>query len=224
MLVIWQQRMENKMPSVSNLVKKADYDTKISEPEKKITDHNHNKYITTPEFNTLTASIFNARLVQEHLITKTDFDAKLSSLNRKITANKTKHLLVENELKKLKTFDSSYIIDKSYFEEDGTQNYLVFQSINRDFKVIANTGYVSSWKSKGLSAESCLKQNSITYTHGKTVKIYIVYEISASSSFNEDSTLKRQASISTDILFMELDLIEKVVFYFQAVDSVKTLE
>ena len=144
MLVIWQQRMENKMPSVSNLVKKADYDTKISELEKKITDHNHNKYITTPEFNTLTASIFNARLVQEHLITKTDFDAKLSSLNRKITANKTKHLLVENELKKLKTFDSSYIIDKSYFEEDGTQNYLVFQSINRDFKVIANTGYVSS--------------------------------------------------------------------------------
>ena len=127
MLVIWQQRMENKMPSVSNLVKKADYDTKISELEKKITDHNHNKYITTPEFNTLTASIFNARLVQEHLITKTDFDAKLSSLNRKITANKTKHLLVENELKKLKTFDSSYIIDKSYFEEDGTQNYLVFQ-------------------------------------------------------------------------------------------------
>ena len=71
---------------------------------------------------------------------------------------------------------------------------------------------------------SCLKQNSITYTHGKTVKIYIVYEISASSYFNEDSTLKRQASISTDILFMELDLIEKVVFYFQAVDSVKTLE
>ena len=154
MLVIWQQRMENKMPSVSNLVKKADYDTKISELEKKITDYNHNKYITTPEINTLTASIFNARLVQEHLITKTDFDAKLSSLNRKITANKTKHLLVENELKKLKTFDSSYIIDKSYFEEDGTQNYLVFQSINRDFKVIANTGYVSSWKSKGLSAEN----------------------------------------------------------------------
>ena len=34
---------------------------------------------------------------------KTDFDAKLSSLNRKITSNKTKDLLVENELKKLKT-------------------------------------------------------------------------------------------------------------------------
>ena len=90
------------------------------------------------------------------MITKTDFDAKLSSLNRKITQNKTKHFLVENEFKKLKTFDSSYFIGKSHFEEDGTQNYLVFQPLNKYFKVITNinTGYVSSWKSKGLSAEN----------------------------------------------------------------------
>ena len=40
-------------------------------------------------------------------MTNVDFDAKLSSLNRKITVNKTKHLLVENEFKKLKTFDLS---------------------------------------------------------------------------------------------------------------------
>ena len=57
---------------------------------------------------------------QENLITKTDFDAKLSKLNRKITANKTKHLLVENEFKKLKTFGSIYFRDKSHFQEDGT--------------------------------------------------------------------------------------------------------
>ena len=53
----------------------------------------------------MAASVFNARLSQTNLITKTDFDAKLSSLNRKITSNKSKHLLVANELKKLKTFD-----------------------------------------------------------------------------------------------------------------------
>ena len=94
--------VENKIPSVSSLVKKTDYDTKISELEKKLTDHNHDKYITTPEFNALPADVFNARLAQANLITKTDFDAKLSSLNRKITANKSKHLLVENELKKIK--------------------------------------------------------------------------------------------------------------------------
>ena len=76
------------------------------------------------------------------------------SLNKKINQNKTKHLLVENELNKLKTFDSSYFIGNSHFEEDGTQNYLVFQPLNKDFKVITNTDYISSWKSKGLSAES----------------------------------------------------------------------
>ena len=77
------------------------------------------------------------------MITKTDFDAKLSSLNRKITQNKSKHLLVENELNKLKTFDSSYFIGKSHFEEDGTQNYLVFQPLNKCFKVVANAKYIS---------------------------------------------------------------------------------
>ena len=64
------------------------------------------------------------------MITKTDFDAKLSNLNRKVTQNKSKHLLVKNELSKLKTFDSDYFIGKSHFEEDGTQNYLVFQPMS----------------------------------------------------------------------------------------------
>ena len=69
--------VEHKIPDVSSLVKKTNYDTKISELEKKLTDHNHDKYITTPEFNTLAADVFNARLAQATLITKTDFDAKL---------------------------------------------------------------------------------------------------------------------------------------------------
>ena len=85
--------------------------------------------------------------------------------------------------------------------------------------MIADTDYVSSWKSKGLSAEtikppttsdniltpavsyygtktrvkfigSCLKQPKISYTHGKVVNIYIVYELGASSSHNNDPTLK----------------------------------
>ena len=53
--------VENKIPSVSNLVKKTNCNTKISELEKKLTDHNHDQYITTPEFNSLAASVFNAR-------------------------------------------------------------------------------------------------------------------------------------------------------------------
>ena len=61
-----------------------------------------------------------------HLVTKTDFDNSISSINNKIVANKTKNESIENELKKLKTLDLSYLVGKSHFEEDGTQNYLVF--------------------------------------------------------------------------------------------------
>ena len=121
-------------------------------------------------------------------------------------------------MNKLKTLDSSYFIGKSHFEEDGTQNYLVFQPMYRYFKMITNTDYISSWKSTGLSAEnikpptisdnsltptlnyygsktrvkltgSCLKQK-ISYTHGKVVNIYVVYELGASSSHVNDPALK----------------------------------
>ena len=43
--------VENKIPNVSNLVKKTDYNTNIGKIGKRITDHDHDKYITTPEFN-----------------------------------------------------------------------------------------------------------------------------------------------------------------------------
>ena len=49
--------VENKMPNNSSLVKKTDYNTKINDIQKKRTDHNHDKYNTTPEFNTLAADV-----------------------------------------------------------------------------------------------------------------------------------------------------------------------
>ena len=112
---------------------------------------------------------------------------------------------------------------KNYFDEDSTQNYLVFQPIFRYIKIhtINNTtNYVLSCQSKGLSTEvikppstsdnslkptlsyylasrirvkfsgSCLKQDKITFTHGKVVNIYIVCELGASSSSNSDPTMK----------------------------------
>ena len=91
----------------------------------------------------MATNVFNARYAQANLVTKTDSDDKLSN-----------HLLVQNELNKLKSFDLRYFIGKNYFEDDGAQNYLVFQPIIRYFKVntINNvTNYVLSWKSKGLS-------------------------------------------------------------------------
>ena len=58
------------------------------------------------------------------------------SLNKNINSNKTKHLLVENELKK---FDSTYLRGKSYFaSDDTTQNTI-------------NNKSILEWKSEGLS-------------------------------------------------------------------------
>ena len=63
----------------------------------------HSKYITTLEFNKLTAEAFTARLAQANLASKNDisdflkkknFDDKLKTLNNKITSNKTKHVVV----------------------------------------------------------------------------------------------------------------------------------
>ena len=39
-----------------------DYHVKVNEIKKKITDHTHDKYITTPEFNRSIAENFAARL------------------------------------------------------------------------------------------------------------------------------------------------------------------
>ena len=112
-------------------------------------------------------------------------------------------------MNKLKTFDSDY------FGENGTQNYLSFQPMNKYLKV-DKSDYVLSWTSKGLSngnipplprpstrnnflspplsylgtkirikfSGSCLKQDKITYTHGRIVNIYIVYEINKKDNNN----------------------------------------
>ena len=94
--------VENKIPDDSSLVKKTDYNKKITEIKKNLNDHNHGKYITTPEFNTLAADVFNARLAQANLVIKTDFDNTVLTLNNKIAVNKTKNESIENELKSKK--------------------------------------------------------------------------------------------------------------------------
>ena len=122
----------------------------------------------------------------------------------------------------------------------------------------SNLYYVSSWKSKGLSNESlkppttfdnsltpildyydgskikvsfdrgCLKQDKVTFNHGKIVNICILYEIIRIANINggRDSNLTVEnclllTFITISILVMELDLIEDQVFHFKMVDTVK---
>ena len=110
-------------------------------------------------------------------------------------------------MNKLKNFDLSYFIGKNHFEEDGAQNYSVFQPLYRYFTFITGTPYyILSWKSKGLFTESikpptasdnslasalgyygvktrvkftgsCLKQDKVTFNHKKVVQICNVYKL-----------------------------------------------
>ena len=53
-------------------MKKADYNVKFDEIEKKITNHGNDKYVSRQEFNTLTTENFAARLKQANLANKND--------------------------------------------------------------------------------------------------------------------------------------------------------
>ena len=142
--------VENKIPNIGSLVKKQIMTQKLLKLKRNLP--------TIMMINILQphgTDVFNARLAQANLITKRDFDDKSKSLNQEINSNKTKHLLVENELKQLKLFDWGYFRGKSHFvDNEDTKNYLVFQPIHIYFKVIANTKYIPEWKSKALSDES----------------------------------------------------------------------
>ena len=91
------------------------------------------------------------------------------SLNGKIVSNKTKDITIENELKKLKNFDLSYFRGKNHFDEDGNQNYYIFQPISKYLKVVHvnDITYIFSWKSRGLNdvKVELLKQITIHLLH-----------------------------------------------------------
>ena len=127
-----------------NLVRKTDYDTKITDIENKLTNHNHDEYIDTSKFNTLATNVFNEKIAQANLITKTNFNTKLSSLNRKITANKTIDFLNDNDL--------SCYRGKNYFDEYGELKYYGFQPLFTYLEVahLGNITYILLWKSRGL--------------------------------------------------------------------------
>ena len=82
----------------------------------------------------------------------------MKKISDRVTSNKSKHLLVENELKKLEKRDAAYYRGKHDFGEDGTQNYLVFQGACKYFEDVDVSKslikfHANSWISKGLSDE-----------------------------------------------------------------------
>ena len=79
-----------------------------------------------------------------NLVMKSDYNTRIAG--------------IKNNIKKLQAYDLSYFRGKKYFDEgDGKQNYLVFLSMRKYFKLNTVVGVIDrvlSWQSKGISNES----------------------------------------------------------------------
>ena len=102
--------VESKIPDVSCLVKKTNFNFTITEVEVKIPS------ITSLATSFALPAVENKIPDISSLVKTTEFDAKLKGISDRVTSNKSKHLLVKNELKKLKALDLSYFGGKTYFE------------------------------------------------------------------------------------------------------------
>ena len=93
------------------------------------------------------------------MITKTDCDAKFKNISDRVTNNKSKDLLLDNELKKLKALiDSTAKIKFDEVQKENSfnrgffyylqQSYLVYDCKMGSFQFTA--GKISTWKSTGI--------------------------------------------------------------------------
>ena len=118
---------------------------------KKITDHHHDKYITTPEFNKLTAENFAARLKQINLASKSDIDNFVKKTDfgnklRDVTSNKNELNELSKKVKAISTTGltkkliNTFILNGAkYFSLEIFQNYLLFIPTKNYIKYFSGT-------------------------------------------------------------------------------------
>ena len=215
MLAIWLKKtdfntkiteVEGKIPTISGLATKS----ALAAVENKIPDIS--SLAKTSALTTVENKIHDIT----GLITKTDFDAKLKAISDRVTKNKSKHLLVENELKRLKAPDLSYFGGKSYFDaDDGTQNLIVFQPARKYFKTFKNTAlilfspsdFITEWKSKGLndvikSPDNSLAPALFTYNYPNFQRAYPKFK---GSCLKQDKITFNHANIITIYIVCDLE-------------------
>ena len=145
----YTDKVKKKIPDISGLASK----TELTAVENKIPDNNG---LATA--SALTA-VENKIPDITNLITKTDCDAKLKNFSYRVTSNKSKDLLLDIDLKKLKTLVDSTA--KAKFDEVQKENsfnrgffhylqqsYLVYDCKMGSFQFTA--GKISTWKSTGI--------------------------------------------------------------------------
>ena len=93
------------------MVKNADFNTDVIEIEGKIPS------ITGLATNSALTAVENKTLNVTNLITKTYFDAELKKVSDRVTSNKSKHLLVKNELKNYENLIQAILEAKFFLKE-----------------------------------------------------------------------------------------------------------
>ena len=174
--------LENEIPNTSGLVKKTDYNTKITEIEDKIpgisglatkatltTVENKIPSISNLATKTALTTVENKIPSISGLVKKTDDNTKITDIENKVNNHNHDKYVATSEFNTLAADvfnarlaqvnnDLSYYRGKQYFDEGSSkQNYLVFLSIRKYFKlnsVVNAADYVLSWQSNGLSNES----------------------------------------------------------------------
>ena len=221
--------VENKIPNVS----KTDYNTKVSEIENKITiNHDHDKYITTQEFNKLTSEHFTARLAQANLASKSDsdnlvkmteFDDKLKNLNKNVISNKTKNVLLENELnelsKKVKARSTkgltkdlinkfSILNGAKYFSSAIFRNDQYLYQLEKYIKYFSDTTRIDLWKSNGMSEKNI---KNITKSNRHFAPAFVDHHVLPDINFNGQCLINNNISIPKKVIYI---YILKVYIYY----------
>ena len=146
---------------MSDLVKKSDYDAKISEMEK--------LYFTTTDYNNFASNTLDAKITQKKLVNESGIDEKIKTLaskeETKALVTKAELIAEQDKIVKLQTYDLSSFIGQSYFNNDESLNYLIFQPTYKALTTFSGlTSTISEWNSRGFSNEKLTPP----YTANKT--------------------------------------------------------
>ena len=157
----------NQNQKIKFLVKKTDYDAKITEIEGNIPDLSNlvtKTALTTVEYKIPNVSGLAAKdelntidrkiPIITGLISKSDHDKDINEIKNNYVTNSVltsslrnyvpytaynlNILLLENELYNYSPLNC-YFLGKSYFEDDGNQNYLRFQPMSRYLNFVTNS-------------------------------------------------------------------------------------
>ena len=163
--------IENKIPNISNLATK----TALTTVENKIP--NISNLVTKTGLTTVDNKIPNINNLATKTLVNKD-ESKIPDISNLVKKNdyNTKITNIENNVRRLEAYDLRNFKVKQYFDEGSVkQNYLVFLPLSKYFKlntIVGVVDYVLSWQSKGLSNETIKPPATSNYSLNTRLSYY----------------------------------------------------